>query len=79
MSLSRADLGQRVIVRRLLPGERGPSGGPAMTDVLGILSGYDDAGMVVDREDGQRVTIRRADFVTGKPIPARVARPRRDA
>lgn len=77
MPLSRDHVGQRVVVRRLLPGETGPSGGPAMTDVLGILGAYDDSHLVVERDGGERVTIPRADLVTGKPIPPRpVARMR---
>lgn len=73
MPLSRDHVGQRVIVRRLLPGETGPSGGPAMTDVLGILGAYDDSHLVVEREDGERVSIPQTDLVTGKPIPPRPA------
>lgn len=64
-------VGRRVVVRRLLPGERGPSGGPAMTDVLGTMLAWDAAGTVVEREDGSRVSIPRADLVSGKPVPPR--------
>ncbi|MDQ3483963.1 MAG: GNAT family N-acetyltransferase [Actinomycetota bacterium] len=73
MTLSRDDIGQRVIVRRLLPGETGPSGGPAMTDVLGVLVAFDTSSLAVEREDGEMVTIPRGDLVTGKPIPPRPA------
>ena len=77
MALNRDHIGQRVIVRRLLPGETGPSGGPAMTDVLGVLVAFDTPSLAVEREDGELVTILRADLVTGKPIPPRaVARMR---
>lgn len=64
-------VGQRVIVRRRLPGETGPSGGPAMTDVLGILTAWDDATLTVERDGGGTVQIAHADVVTGKPIPPR--------
>ena len=77
MPLNRDHVGQRVIVRRLLPGETGPSGGPAMTDVLGVLAAFDSSSLAVERDDGELVTILRADLVTGKPIPPRpVARMR---
>ncbi len=38
-------VGQRVVVRRLLRGETGPSGGPAMTDVLGVCTSWGDGGL----------------------------------
>jgi len=64
-------VGQRVVVRRVLPGETGPSGGPAMTDVLGTLLSWDSTECVVAPETGPAVTIRVADIVTGKPVPPR--------
>jgi N-acetylglutamate synthase len=64
-------VGQRVVVRRVLRGETGPSGGPAMTDVLGILLSWDSAECVVSPETGPAVTIRVADIVTGKAVPPR--------
>ncbi len=70
-------VGQRVVVRRLLPGEQGPSGGPAMTDVLGVLEGWADTSITVRREDGELVTIERQHIVTGKPIPPRASTRRR--
>lgn len=64
-------VGQRVVVRRLVPGEQGPTGGPALTDVLGTMLAWDDVTTVVQREDGSRVTIALADVVSGKPVPPR--------
>ena len=64
-------VGQRVVVRRVLPGETGPSGGPAMTDVLGVCESWVDGVAVIRREDGSTVTIRTADIVSGKPVPPR--------
>jgi N-acetylglutamate synthase len=64
-------VGQRVVVRRVLRGETGPSGGPAMTDVLGTLLSWDTAVCVVAPESGHVVTIAVADIVTGKPVPPR--------
>ena len=64
-------VGQRVVVRRRLRGETGPSGGPAMTDVLGTLVSWTAAGCVVEPESGPPVTIALADVVAGKPVPPR--------
>jgi hypothetical protein len=64
-----------VVVRRVLPGETGPTGGPAMTDVLGTCEAWTDTTVVVRREDGSVVEIPLADVVSGKPVPPR--RPRR--
>jgi len=64
-------VGQRVVVRRLLPGETGPSGGPAMTDVLGVCLRWSDGECVVQPETGPAVTIAVASIVSGKPVPPR--------
>ena len=64
-------VGQRVVVRRLLRGETGPSGGPAMTDVLGICTAWGDGRCVVAPEAGEPVEIPLADIVSGKPVPPR--------
>jgi GNAT superfamily N-acetyltransferase len=64
-------VGQRVVVRRLLPGETGPSGGPAMTDLLGICESWADGIATVRAEDGTLVEIRIEDIVSGKLVPPR--------
>ena len=64
-------VGQRVVVRRVLPGQRGPSGGPAMTDVLGTCTSWGDGECVVQPETGPPVRIALADIVSGKPVPPR--------
>jgi GNAT superfamily N-acetyltransferase len=64
-------VGLRVVVRRVLPGETGPSGGPAMTDVLGVCESWEDGIATVRREDGSVVEIVTADIVSGKPVPPR--------
>ncbi len=65
-------VGKRVVVRRVLPGETGPSGGPAMTDVLGVCTSWADGLCVVEPSSGgPPVTIRIADIVSGKPVPPR--------
>lgn len=64
-------VGQRVVVRRVLPGQRGPTGGPAMTDLLGICTSWGEATCVVQPEEGPPVTIELAHIVSGKPVPPR--------
>lgn len=64
-------VGQRVVVRRLLRGRTGPSGGPAFTDVLGICLSWDERTCVVQPEAGPPVTLALADIVSGKPVPPR--------
>ncbi len=62
-------VGQRVVVRRLVPGEAGPTGGPAFVDVLGECVAWDPC--VVLTADGERVTIPLELIVSGKPVPPR--------
>ena len=69
MPLSAADVGRRVVVRRRLPGERGPSGGPALTDVIGVLEAWEDDYVVVRRKDDTTVRIALAEIVAGKTVP----------
>lgn len=60
-----------MVVRRVLPGEAGPSGGPAMTDVLGTCTAWEEGACVVAPEHGPPVRIALADIVSGKPVPPR--------
>ena len=64
-------VGQRVVVRWVVRGEQGPSGGPALTDVLGVMESWTDTATTVRREDGTLVEVARADLVAGKPVPPR--------
>lgn len=64
-------VGQRVVVRRRLRGETGPSGGPALTDLLGVCVAWGDGACVVQPESGESVSIALADIVSGKPVPPR--------
>lgn len=64
-------VGHRVVVRRVLPGETGPTGGPAMTDVLGVCESWQYGLATVRREDGSLVEIATADIVSGRPVPPR--------
>jgi ribosomal protein S18 acetylase RimI-like enzyme len=66
-------VGQRVVVRRVLPGETGPSGGPAMTDLLGVMESWADGSTVVRAEDGTATEIAVRDIVSGKPVPPRAS------
>lgn len=67
-------MGQRVVIRRLLPGEVGPTGGPALTDVLGVCESWADGIALLRREDGTTVSIRTSQIVSGKPVPPRPSR-----
>ena len=64
-------VGLRVVVRRVLRGATGPSGGPAMTDLLGVMESWDATSTVVRAEDGTTTEIALADIVSGKPVPPR--------
>lgn len=63
-------VGRRVVIRSTVPGETGPSGGPATTDVLGVCESWGSV-VSVRREDGTLVSVRRRDIVSGKPVPPR--------
>lgn len=67
-------VGQRVVVRRVLRGLTGPTGGPAMTDVLGVCELWGGGRCVVRREDGSTIEIATRDIVSGKPVPPRPSR-----
>jgi hypothetical protein len=67
-------VGLRVVVRRVVRGETGPSGGPALTDVLGVCESWGDGRAVIRRDDGTTVEIALADVVAGKPVPPRTPR-----
>lgn len=64
-------VGVRVVVRRRIPGQSGPTGGPAMTDLLGVLEEWGDDTVTVRGEDGSAVVIERRLIVSGKPVPPR--------
>lgn len=64
-------VGQRVVVRRVLRGEVGPTGGPALTDVLGVCTAWGDGICVLQPEVGAEVRIAISDIVSGKPVPPR--------
>lgn len=70
-------VGQRVVVRRVVPGETGPTGGPAFTDVLGLCLSWADGEVVIRTEEGDEIVIETSLIVSGKPVPERPSRFRR--
>ncbi|HZJ05235.1 MAG TPA: GNAT family N-acetyltransferase [Nocardioidaceae bacterium] len=64
-------IGQRVVVRRIVRGENGPSGGPALTDLLGVMESWASGVTTVRAESGQVTAILVDDIVSGKPVPPR--------
>jgi ribosomal protein S18 acetylase RimI-like enzyme len=64
-------VGTRVVIRRLVHGETGPTGGPAFTDLLGICTAWGPASMTVAPAGSAPVEILLADIVSGKPVPPR--------
>ena len=76
MTLDAASLGQRIVVRYAVGGT-GPSGGPAMSDVIGRVQAVDDEAVTVERRDGRTQVVALADVVTWKPVPDRPLRRRK--
>ena len=64
-------VGQRVVVRRLVRGETGPTGGPAFTDLLGVMETWADGVTTIRDAEGAVTTIAVGDIVSGKPVPPR--------
>jgi ribosomal protein S18 acetylase RimI-like enzyme len=60
-----------VVIRRLVHGETGPTGGPAFTDLLGICTAWGTTSMTVAPAGSAPVEILLADIVSGKPVPPR--------
>jgi N-acetylglutamate synthase len=64
--LTAADVGQRVVIRWLRPGQDDTE---QMTDVLGILEEYDAHAFTVRTRDGQLVVIPRTRALAGRVVP----------
>lgn len=64
-------VGQRVVVRRLVRGETGPTGGPAFTDLLGVMETWADGVTTIRDAEGAVTAIAVGDIVSGKPVPPR--------
>lgn len=73
MMLHAGLVGQRVVVRCFVKGQTGPSGGPAFTDVLGVLEEWTDEVISVRRKTGETVLIRHDSIATAKPVPPRAS------
>ena len=58
-----------MVVRRVLRDRRGVSGGPAYTDVLGVLERWEGQHVVVRHKDGDAVRIALDDVVAAKTVP----------
>ncbi len=67
--------GRRVVLRHVVGG-RGPSGGPAMTDVVGRLVELTEDEARIERRDGSTTQVRLAEIVTWKVVPDRPLRSR---
>ncbi len=65
-----------MVVRFRLPEQTGRTGGPAYTDVLGILERFDESTLLVRRSDDTVVEIMTADLALAKRIPPPPARHR---
>lgn len=66
-SLTAADVGARVVVRRVVPGGLG--------DLLGVLTAWTEDTLTVET-DATAVTVPLADLVAGKRVPDRPVRAR---
>ena len=62
-----------MVVRRLVPGESGPTGGPAFTDLLGVCTSWEADVCVVQPDTGRAVAIPLSLIVSGKPVPPRAS------
>lgn len=69
-------IGRRLTVRHRVPGV-GPSGGPALTDVVGRLREVGADHLLLERRDGSHARVPRADVVAARVVPDRPRRPRR--
>lgn len=76
MTLDAASVGHRIVVRYAVGGT-GPSGGPAMSDVIGRVRAVDGIAVTLERRDGRTQVVALADVVTWKPVPERPLRRRR--
>lgn len=76
MTIDGSHVGQRLVVRHVVAGQ-GPSGGQAMTDVVGRVLALDETTVTLERRDGTMVTVALADIVASKVVPQTPVRSRR--
>lgn len=75
MTIDDSSLGQRMVVRHVVAG-RGPSGGQAMTDVVGRVLAVDERTVTLERRDGTTVDVDLRDVVAAKVVPPAPTRSR---
>jgi len=63
------DVGQRVVIRRILRDRTGPTGGAAFGDILGVLEQWDAEHVVIRPSDGDPVRVPFSDVHRAKRIP----------
>lgn len=68
MTIDGSSIGRRMTIRYVVGG-RGPSGGPAMTDVIGRILELTERSLTVERRDGSAVVVALADIVAAKVVP----------
>lgn len=76
MTIDGTSIGKRMVVRYVVAGY-GPSGGPAMTDVVGRVLAVDDLQVTVERRDGSTAVVDLLDVVAAKVVPPSPVRSRR--
>ncbi|MCW2788205.1 MAG: family N-acetyltransferase [Aeromicrobium sp.] len=76
MTLDAHTVGRRIVVRHEIGGV-GPSGGPAMSDVIGRLLSVDTESATLETRDGRTQVVPLARIVTWKAVPDRPLRRRR--
>lgn len=76
MRIDAANIGKRMVVRYVVAGF-GPSGGQAMTDVVGRVLALDEEKVTVEKRDGSTVNVDLAAIVAAKIVPPSPVRSRR--
>ncbi|MBC7594015.1 MAG: GNAT family N-acetyltransferase [Kineosporiaceae bacterium] len=76
MTIDPNNIGKRMVVRYVVAGF-GPSGGPAMTDVVGRVLALDARHVTVEKRDGSTVDVDLAAVVAAKIVPPSPVRSRR--
>ena len=66
-----------MVVRRRLPGQAGPTGGQAYSDVLGVLEQWGEATLGVRTSDHSLILIPIAEVFRAKRVPAPPAQQQR--
>ena len=76
MTIDTTSIGQRMVIRYVVAGQ-GPTGGPAMSDVVGRVLSVGDGRVTVERRDGSPVVVALTDVVAAKVVPPSPVRSRR--